>query len=71
MIDSMMWGGINAVEPPYRVRVLHAANLSKVAQEEIELLQRALAEARIDFRRRRGCDVEVEFEISPCRAAPR
>src|SRR5713101_2430980 len=45
LIDSMIWGGINAVEPPYVVVVLNAANLPKDAREEIEFLRGALIKA--------------------------
>ena len=65
LIDSMIWGGINAVEPPYVVVALNAANLSKDAREEIELLRAALIEAREEFHRRNGHDVEVELKIQP------
>jgi RNAse (barnase) inhibitor barstar len=62
VIDSMIWGGMNTVEPPYTVRVLEMTMLPKDLREEIELLKRRLDQARIEFQTRRGRDVEVNFE---------
>ena len=65
LIDSMIWGGMNAIDPPYTVRILDADKLPKDVREEIELVKRELAEARTEFRKRKGRDVEVNFEIEP------
>ncbi|HYM17573.1 MAG TPA: barstar family protein [Micropepsaceae bacterium] len=64
LIDSMIWGGINAVEPPYTVRIREIAKLSKDIVGEVELAKRALSEARAEFRRSRGHDVEVLLETA-------
>jgi len=65
LIDSMIWGGINAVEPPYTIRISGAATLPKDVHEAVELAKRVLAEGRMDYRSRRGGDVEVAIEIDP------
>lgn len=64
-IDSMIWGGINAVEPPYTIRISGTAMLPKDVREYIELVKQALAEGRLDYQRREGRDVEVAIEIEP------
>ena len=65
LIDSMIWGGINAVEAPYTIRIVRSANLSKEIRDHIELVNRVLAEASAEFRERRGHDVIVQWEIDP------
>jgi hypothetical protein len=63
LLDSMIWGGINAVEPPYTIKVLGVAKLPKDVLDHVELVKRALAKARTDYQRLRGGDVEVAMEI--------
>jgi hypothetical protein len=43
LVDSMIWGGINAVEPLYIVRVQNVSRLPKAVVDEIELVKRELA----------------------------
>lgn len=62
LIDSMVWGGINAVKPPYTVRIRGVAVLPNEVREEIELLKRYLAEGRKEFQASRTRDVEVRLE---------
>jgi hypothetical protein len=63
LVDSMIWGGMNAVDPPYVVRISGATQLSKDVREHIKLAQNALIEGRAEFRVLRGRDVEVQIEI--------
>lgn len=63
LIDSMIWGGINAVEPPYRIRISGAAALPKEVRDRIELIRQVLVEGRMDYHNRRGADVEVGIDI--------
>ena len=65
LIDSMVWGEINAVEPPYIVRILGAKVLSAELRTEIETARRAIADACGEFRNRRGHDVVVSLELVP------
>jgi hypothetical protein len=65
LVDSMIWGGINAVEPPYLVRVSGTTMLPKNVRDHIETAKRALAEGRTDYQKLRGGDVEVAIEIEP------
>lgn len=58
-------GGINAVEPPYTVKISGVETLPKNVRDRIELIKQVLAEGRMDYRNRRGGDVEVAIEIEP------
>lgn len=64
LIDSMIWGGINLVEPPYLIRVRGSSRLPSDVQDHIELAKDFLLKARAEFHALRGCDVEVDFEIA-------
>jgi hypothetical protein len=63
LIDSMIWGGINDVEPPYTVRICSVRNLPKDVLEYIEQLKSSLARARAEFNQQRGHDVDVQLDI--------
>jgi hypothetical protein len=62
LIDSMIWGGINKVDPPYIIHIKGVGQLSKGVRDHIELAKNALQEAHADFRVRRGHDIEVQLE---------
>lgn len=62
LIDSMVWGGMNAVEPPYTIRISGAASLPKEVRDHVEVAKAAVAKGRMDYRRRRGGDVDVAIE---------
>src|SRR6185312_10255912 len=38
LVDSMIWGGMNAVEAPYTIRILHTTKLSQQIRDELELV---------------------------------
>ncbi len=63
LVDSMVWGEINAVEPPYRIQIFNTGSLPSEAIREISNSRVALLEARREFLARRGKDVEVSLEI--------
>jgi hypothetical protein len=65
LIDSMIWGGMNALEPPYTVRISGTGEAPENVRDKIELVKQALAEARAEFRARQGHDVEVQLETYP------
>lgn len=62
-VDSIVWGGINSVQPPYTIRVVGTARLPPEVRGEIELLAKEIAEHREDYRRWRKQDVEVALEL--------
>ena len=61
-LDSMIWGGMNSVEPPYTVRIEGTASLPEEVRNEIELLKRELAEARAYVLEREDRQAEVYLE---------
>lgn len=63
LIDSMIWGGMNSLEPPYTVKISGAAALPTDVRNRIETASRALALGREDYQKLRGGDVEVAIEI--------
>lgn len=64
-LDSMVWGGINSVEPPYTVRIKNTKGLRTDILEEIEILKKCIQEHRAESVARRGYDVEVNLDIVP------
>ena len=64
-LDSIVWGGINGVKPPYTIRVVGASELAPEIRREIELLAKHIAEHRLHYRRRHKKDVEVSLEVVP------
>jgi RNAse (barnase) inhibitor barstar len=63
--DSMIYGGINAIDPPYTIRIFGAATLPQDVLGEIERTQRALADARGEFLETSGNDTKIYLEIIP------
>lgn len=63
LIDSMVWGGMNAVEPPYTIRIFGVGKLPGDVRGHVKIAKEALAKGRMDYRNRRGGDVEVAIEI--------
>lgn len=63
LIDSMVWGGINTIEPPYTVRIIHADNLPSRVKQEVADTARYVLEARGEYRQERAEDVVVAFEV--------
>ncbi len=55
LIDSMIYGGINAIEPPLTIRITGTDNLPEDAKRELTFTILALGEAQ-------GTDKDVEFQ---------
>ncbi len=64
LIDSMVWGGINSLAPPYRVLVSGVESIPREIRNEVELASRALNEAGLERQRRQAQKADVTFEIS-------
>src|SRR5260221_460128 len=62
VIDGMVWGGMNWVEPPYTVRVVHLDRAPADVAAEVELIKAAIDESRVEFRASERHDVDVRFE---------
>lgn len=63
LIDSMIWGGINGVEPPYVVQIVNLTLVPTQVQEVVHLIQKHLAAARLEFNQIKGRDVAVAIEL--------
>ncbi len=63
LIDSMVWGGMNAVDPPYTVQVYNTQDLPDDVREELLLVSEYLALGREEFRAQEEQDVEVSLKI--------
>lgn len=63
LVDSMIWGGINRISPPYTVRIYGISSVPKDVRDHIQLARKTILEARSEFRRLRGSEIDVEFEV--------
>jgi RNAse (barnase) inhibitor barstar len=62
-VDSMIWGGMNAIEPPYKIRIAGAAKgLDKVRAAILEVID-SLEKGRAWRRINQGTDVDVSMEV--------
>ena len=62
LIDSMVYGGMNAVEPPYTVRIKNLKGAPKDILTEMGYLKESLPGQREWFRKLKGRDVEVYLD---------
>ena len=62
LIDSMIWGGIDEIEPPYVIRISGLRSEPKDVHEHVALVKRAIANARTEYCRRRNADIDVTIE---------
>jgi len=63
-IDSMVAGGINALQPPYVIKVVNTANLEPEAMKFIQDLSSWVEDARVRRLARTGEDVAVSLRIA-------
>ncbi len=64
-VDSMLYGAINGIEPPYLIRVTGTSNCPPDVRQKIELLANVIREACEWKIQHYGVDTEVSFEIIP------
>src|SRR5690242_17277259 len=63
-IDSMIWGGVNSVEPPYCVRIVGSEHAPEDVRDYIQLTISALMDGRADRAARGRDDVDVSLAIA-------
>jgi hypothetical protein len=63
LVDSMVWGGMNKVEPPYTIKIRNTDGVCRDLLAEIALVTNAIAAARSEALKRTGHDVDVRFEV--------
>jgi len=64
LLDSMIWGGINSIEPPYRIRISGTKGIPKDVLDHIELMKELVIEHRAECHARQGRDVDISLEIA-------
>jgi len=63
LVDSMIWGGINALEPPYTIRIVGTAATPENVRDCIDTTRWAIEEGRKDYQKQLGGDIGVTIEI--------
>ncbi len=67
-VDSMIWGGINSVEPPYTVQIKNINYAPSDVTDFVSVMISAIKEARQERFRRRGDNIEVSISAEDQRA---
>jgi hypothetical protein len=62
-VDSMIYGGMNSIEPPYAVRITNIGGVPKEVADYISLMISAIQEARLQRLQRRDDDIEVSISV--------
>jgi hypothetical protein len=62
-VDSMIWGGMNSVEPPYEVCIVGSERVPKAVRDYVDLVASELANGRKWKREKRGEDTEVSVRV--------
>jgi len=62
-LDSVFGGGMNALKPPYVIKVVNTADLAPEVKEMIHDFSSAIEETRVRRLARIGEDVAVRLEI--------
>jgi hypothetical protein len=65
LVDSMIWGGMNDLAAPYRIRISGAHPLPREVREHIQLVEQSLSEARAEHRAAHGEDIVVQVQMVP------
>lgn len=63
LVESMVWGGINKLDPPYKIEIMNTGSLPTCVMDEIRAIADFTIESRAEFLARKGRDVQVSFEI--------
>jgi hypothetical protein len=64
IVDSMVRGGINSVQPPYTIRIVGTAMVDSTIKKEIETFAQIIKDARLWCTNHRHGDLEVAIEIA-------
>jgi hypothetical protein len=59
LIDSIIWGGMNRIEPPYIIRFIGASSAPKEVRDYIRLIIDVIREARDWRRMHEGTDIDA------------
>lgn len=61
LVDSIVWGGINGRQPPYRIIVTSLSDPE--IRDHVALCGRCIAQSRQEYRQQNGEDVKVTLEL--------
>jgi RNAse (barnase) inhibitor barstar len=64
LVDSIVYEGINSLQPPYALTIINAAQLLEPIKTEVALAAEAVREAREDRYAQTGVDVVVSLELA-------
>jgi hypothetical protein len=70
LVDSMIWGGINSIEPPYTVKITNTGSVPGDVAEVIRDLASYLRKQREWRLLHRGDDVAVSIEAPELQKGP-
>src|SRR5579875_2588892 len=63
LIDSMVWGGINAEEPPYTIDISGVDQLPDAVRQEIRKLCNALEISKKEYQKATGDQLDVSITL--------
>ena len=63
LIDSMVYGGINGVEPPYLIQVQNTSQAPEDVMREVKLVEKHIPIARNERMHSSGLDCDIKFEV--------
>lgn len=63
LVESMVWGEINELEPPYTVELHATKNIPPEVMQQITWVKDFIYESRAEMRLREGHDVDVDMTI--------
>jgi len=63
LVDSIVWNTANRVQPPYRIRIVNATGVPAAVADDIALLSRMVADARVLRRDLDGTDIGVRILV--------
>ena len=63
LVDSMIWGGINSLEPPYTVRICGITTTTEEVRDAVTEAQHYVSLGREEYRDQKKRDIDVGIEI--------
>ena len=63
-VDSMIWGGMNSVEPPYAIHITNIGGAPKEVADDVVRMICAIEEGRRERFRQRSENIEVSISAA-------
>lgn len=64
LLELLVWDVCEPGSPPFTIKVIGTSDLTHEIRLEIDLVQRLLADSRMESVHRRGFDVDVHIELT-------